>query len=211
MLKKGRSVDGTSISYRDQNTDKKTTSHILCATEKDKQSAAKQPQKSLSLDLGTQMCSLYSQQIESLRQNKLDTCCSSAINHEKLDTTDDKIRSPNKHIPSTAITNPGVIKKLKGFFGVSKEVSEIKVISQEYFLKESLRVGKKGLHQKQIAPVIIWDFGGQDIFYSTHQTFLTYRAIYILVINGSRTLDDPCPFEQYIPGRCGHKTARGRT
>ncbi|CAG2187826.1 unnamed protein product [Mytilus edulis] len=64
------------------------------------------------------------------------------------------------------------------------------------------------LHQKKIVPVIVWDFGGQDIFYSTHQTFLTYRAIYLIVLNGSRTLDDPCPLEQYLPGKSGHKTAR---
>jgi GTPase SAR1 family protein len=66
------------------------------------------------------------------------------------------------------------------------------------------------LHQRKIVPVIIWDFGGQDVFYSTHQTFLTYRAIYMLVLDGSRTLDEPCPFEQYLPGKGGAKTQRGR-
>ncbi|CAG2246719.1 unnamed protein product [Mytilus edulis] len=28
------------------------------------------------------------------------------------------------------------------------------------------------------------------------------------VLDGSRNLDDPCPFEQYLPGKSGHKTAR---
>jgi hypothetical protein len=54
-----------------------------------------------------------------------------------------------------------------------------------------------------------WDFGGQDVFYSTHQTFLTYRAIYMLVLDGSRTLDELCSFEQYLPGKSGAKTQRG--
>ncbi|XP_052103353.1 uncharacterized protein LOC127736792 [Mytilus californianus] len=108
-----------------------------------------------------------------------------------------------------SVTNPRLITKLKRFFGVSKEVKEIKVsITEEHILRQSLKVGKKKLHQRNIAPVIIWDFGGQDIFYSTHQSFLSYRAIYLIVLDGSRTLDDPCPFEQYLPGKSGPKTAR---
>ncbi|XP_071179052.1 uncharacterized protein [Mytilus edulis] len=108
-----------------------------------------------------------------------------------------------------SVTDPGIITKLKRFFGVSKEVKEIKVsITEKHILKQSLKVGKKKLHQKHIAPVIIWDFGGQDIFYSTHQSFLSYRAIYLIVLDGSRALDDPCQFEQYLPGKSGPKTAR---
>ncbi|CAC5365626.1 unnamed protein product [Mytilus coruscus] len=108
-----------------------------------------------------------------------------------------------------SVTNPRFITKLKRFFGVSKEVKEIKVsITEEHILRQSLKVGKKKLHQRNLAPVIIWDFGGQDIFYSTHQSFLSYRAIYLIVLDGSRTLDDPCPFEQYLPGKSGPKTAR---
>ncbi|XP_063415943.1 probable serine/threonine-protein kinase roco6 [Mytilus trossulus] len=107
------------------------------------------------------------------------------------------------------VTKPGVIRRLKNFFGVAKKVKEIKVsITKEKFLEKSSKVGKKQLHNKKIAPIIIWDFGGQDVFYSTHQTFLTYRAIYMIVLDGSRTLDDPCPSEQYLPGKSEHKTAR---
>lgn len=109
------------------------------------------------------------------------------------------------------VRNPGIIEQLKKMFGVQKDVTEIKVsTTKERFLRESVKVGKKKLHQKKIAPVIIWDFGGQDVFYSTHQTFLTYRAIYLIVLDGSRNLDDPCPFEQYLPGKSGPKTARGK-
>ncbi|VDI41415.1 Hypothetical predicted protein [Mytilus galloprovincialis] len=107
------------------------------------------------------------------------------------------------------VTERGVIRKLKRFFGITKQVKEVKVsITKEKLLEKSSIVGKKKLHQKNIAPIIIWDFGGQDVFYSTHQTFLTYRAIYIIVLDGSRKLDDPCPFEQYLPGKTGHKTSR---
>ncbi|XP_063400327.1 uncharacterized protein LOC134684938 [Mytilus trossulus] len=81
-------------------------------------------------------------------------------------------------------------------------------MTKERFWDETVKAGKKKLHHRKIAPVIIWDFGGQDVFYSTHQTFLTYRAIYLLVLDGSRNLDDPCMFEQYLPGKSGPKTAR---
>ncbi|XP_052080650.1 uncharacterized protein LOC127718639 [Mytilus californianus] len=107
------------------------------------------------------------------------------------------------------VTKPGIIRKLKHFFGITKQVKEVKVsITKEKFLEKSSKVGKKKLQNKKIAPITIWDFGGQDVFYSTHQTFLTYRAIYIVVLDGSRNLDDPCPYEQYLPGKSGHKTSR---
>ncbi|XP_063417563.1 uncharacterized protein LOC134700124 [Mytilus trossulus] len=122
----------------------------------------------------------------------------------------DRAKSDNDgEVYIKTVTKPGLIRKLKQMFGVSKKVKEVKIsITKENFLKKTSKVGKKQLHNKKIAPIIIWDFGGQDVFYSTHQTFLTYRAIYILVLDGSRTLDDPCPYEQYLPGKSGHKTGR---
>ena len=111
---------------------------------------------------------------------------------------------------TTVIKTPSLIEKIKEIFGVSKDVEEIKMsITKEKYLEKSFQVGKKKLHNRKLAPVIIWDFGGQDVFYSTHQTFLTYRALYIIVLDGSRNLDDPCPFEQYLPGKSGTKTPRG--
>ncbi|XP_071150106.1 probable serine/threonine-protein kinase roco6 [Mytilus edulis] len=107
------------------------------------------------------------------------------------------------------VTKPGAIRKLKNVFGITKKVKEVKVsITKKKFLEKSFKAGQKQLHNKKIAPIIIWDFGGQDVFYSTHQTFLTYRAIYIVVLDGSRKLDDPCPNDQYLPGKSGYKTAR---
>lgn len=37
--------------------------------------------------------------------------------------------------------------------------------------------------QDRLVPITIWDFGGQEIFYVTHQTFLSSRCIYMLVFN----------------------------
>lgn len=120
------------------------------------------------------------------------------------------IKSQEISTTTEVVKDLGIIGKLKNLFGIQKNVTEIRVsMTKERFFEESMKVGKKKLHQKKIAPVIIWDFGGQDVFYSTHQTFLTYRAIYLIVLDGSRNLDDPCPFEQYLPGKSGSKTARG--
>ena len=122
---------------------------------------------------------------------------------------DENLQSSSNYSTET-IRKPSLVKKIKAFFGVTKPLNEIKVyVTKEAFLKKSVEVGKKGLHKKNLVPVIIWDFGGQDVFYSTHQTFLTYRALYILVVDGNRNLDDPCLFEQYLPGKAGAKTPRG--
>jgi GTPase SAR1 family protein len=82
---------------------------------------------------------------------------------------------------------------LKSYFGVKKEVNEIKIsVTQEKFLKKSWKVGKKKLHQRKIVPVIIWDFGGQDVFYSTHQDDL--HALQ----NSPKNLDTLTHFYSYL-------------
>ena len=43
---------------------------------------------------------------------------------------------------------------------------------------------------KDYAKVSVWDFGGQFVFYTTHQMFLTHRAIYILISNMSQHIED---------------------
>jgi hypothetical protein len=48
---------------------------------------------------------------------------------------------------------------LKSFFGVRKEVREIKIsVTPEEFLKKAWKVSEKELHRRKIVPVIIWDF-----------------------------------------------------
>ncbi|CAC5405102.1 unnamed protein product [Mytilus coruscus] len=130
--------------------------------------------------------------------------------HSLIDVSSDSYMQSgvNDEMHIESITKPGVIRKLKNIFGVTENVNEVKLsITKEKFLQKSVKVGKKQLHNRNIASIVIWDFGGQDVFYSTHQTFLTYRAIYIIVMDGSRKLDDPCPYEQYLPGKSGPKTA----
>jgi hypothetical protein len=62
------------------------------------------------------------------------------------------------YVPSAAsvVRTPSIIHSLKSFFGVRKEISEIKItVTPEEFLKKSWKVGKKKLHQRKIVPVII--------------------------------------------------------
>ncbi|MEM7334211.1 MAG: COR domain-containing protein [Chloroflexota bacterium] len=44
--------------------------------------------------------------------------------------------------------------------------------------------------QEQQYSVNIWDFGGQEVYFATHQFFLTKRSIYILVADTRRQLTD---------------------
>ncbi|KAK3602566.1 hypothetical protein CHS0354_021162 [Potamilus streckersoni] len=58
---------------------------------------------------------------------------------------------------------------------------------------ERVKVAKAGLS--------LWDFAGQFVFYTTHQTFLTRRAVYLLVIDLSQQItdlvkDDECFFDR---------------
>jgi GTPase SAR1 family protein len=36
-----------------------------------------------------------------------------------------------------------------------------------------------------IIPIDIWDFGGQKIYYMTHQLFISSMGTYVIVFNGS--------------------------
>ena len=55
--------------------------------------------------------------------------------------------------------------------------------------------GKKRVTEKSVGSIELWDFAGQQLYYASHPVFLTSRAIYILVCNLSKSLNDtaqPC-------------------
>ncbi|KAK3598548.1 hypothetical protein CHS0354_010725 [Potamilus streckersoni] len=58
----------------------------------------------------------------------------------------------------------------------------------------------------KIAPLAIWDFAGQYAFFTTHQTFLTRRAIYLMVSDVSSQVtdlvDDECYFGSEGKTKC---------
>ena len=55
----------------------------------------------------------------------------------------------------------------------------------EVFLRED-----KDLEREEDIYSVLWDFGGQTVYYTTHPLFLTSRAIYLLVNDLSRHLHD---------------------
>ncbi|KAL3888962.1 hypothetical protein ACJMK2_001321, partial [Sinanodonta woodiana] len=51
---------------------------------------------------------------------------------------------------------------------------------------------------EESAALALWDFAGQYVFYTTHQTFLTRRAIYLLVVDLSHQVTDLVYDECYL-------------
>ncbi|XP_030849100.1 uncharacterized protein LOC100893223 [Strongylocentrotus purpuratus] len=69
-----------------------------------------------------------------------------------------------------------------------------KMLKEQVHLKE---IGTDRTHsgRGEGVSLSIWDFAGHDIYYSTHQVFLTWRAIYVIVFDLSRSLDSAVPPE----------------
>ena len=64
----------------------------------------------------------------------------------------------------------------------------------------------------------LWDFGGQHVYYTMHQTFLSERAIYLLTMDMTQPLDEKLSTEieaetaeSKWKGTGSPKTARGIT
>ena len=64
--------------------------------------------------------------------------------------------------------------------------------------------------ENETGSITFWDFAGQTVFQTTHQAFMSPKAVYLLVTNASRPMceqiddDDDC--------QCGsgdHKTVGG--
>ena len=61
-------------------------------------------------------------------------------------------------------------------------------------LEEEIRGGDVKA-EESVVSIELWDFAGQHLYYASHPVFLTSRALYILVCNLSKSLDDtakPC-------------------
>jgi hypothetical protein len=61
--------------------------------------------------------------------------------------------------------------------------------------------GKLEKDTDESAALALWDFAGQYVFYTTHQTFLTRRAIYLLVVDLSQQVTDPVDDECYLDAK----------
>jgi hypothetical protein len=124
---------------------------------------------------------------------------------EETKEKDEKEDSPpeSEDVPENEITS---LQKIKSAFGIQRDMPV--QITSKMMMEGAGKARKRGINLN-LAPVIILDFAGQEIFYSTHQSFLTHQGIYVLVINGSLNLDKEIPSESFIPGRHGKPTTRG--
>ena len=64
-------------------------------------------------------------------------------------------------------------------------------------------------YKMKVGRLIFWDFGGQYVYYTTHQTFMTYRALFLVVFDGSNDLYDEVPDVLYFPEQHGTPTPAG--
>ena len=131
-----------------------------------------------------------------------------SLEHDLEETKEkyEKEESPqeSEDVPGNEIT---FLQKLKSFLGIQRDMTV--QITSKMMMEGAVKARKRGINLN-LAPVIILDFAGQEVFYSTHQSFLTHQGIYVLVINGSLNLDSEIPSESFIPGRHGKPTTRGR-
>ncbi|CAC5394805.1 unnamed protein product [Mytilus coruscus] len=63
------------------------------------------------------------------------------------------------------------------------------------------KVLKSGKYKMKVGRLIFWDFSGQYVYYTTHQTFMTYRALFLVVFDGSKGLHDQVPDVLSFPGQ----------
>ena len=125
---------------------------------------------------------------------------------EETKEIDEKEESPaeSEDGPGNEMT---ILQQLKSFLGIQRDMTVR--ITSKMMMEGAVKARKRGINLN-LAPVIILDFAGQEVFYSTHQSFLTHQGIYVLVINGSLNLDSEIPLESFIPGRHCKPTTRGR-
>lgn len=90
-------------------------------------------------------------------------------------------------------------KKIRKFDEEQRRPST-EIFCHEEAYQRIIKLLRTGNYNEKIAPVDIWDFGGQDIYYVTHQLFICYRGTFILVFDGSKDLNEHMPVKSYLPG-----------
>ncbi|KAJ8307115.1 hypothetical protein KUTeg_015199 [Tegillarca granosa] len=82
------------------------------------------------------------------------------------------------------------LKEIESTNGIDIHVhrSAVNVDNGQWILNEDAI--KSGSSKEIYGKISVWDFGGDFIFYTTHQTFLSSRGIYLVVLDISKTLFD---------------------
>ncbi|CAG2187342.1 unnamed protein product [Mytilus edulis] len=74
-------------------------------------------------------------------------------------------------------------------------------MTKEEIRKRMEKVLKSGKYKMKVGRLIFWDFGGQYVYYTTHQTFMTFRALFLVVFDGSKKLNEEVPDVLCFPGQ----------
>ncbi|XP_063417184.1 uncharacterized protein LOC134699516 [Mytilus trossulus] len=116
------------------------------------------------------------------------------------------------HLPSN--TSDNISNQPPSVIPFSQEKSSIVPLSRQQ-LKQKMKakmtideirrkmekVLKSGKYKMKVGRLIFWDFGGQYVYYTTHQTFMTYRALFLVVFDGSKGLHEQVPDVMCFPGQ----------
>ncbi|CAG2186401.1 unnamed protein product [Mytilus edulis] len=97
-------------------------------------------------------------------------------------------------LPSTKSSNvPHTVKQMEKKMRTRMTKEEIR--------KKMEKVLKSGKYKMKVGRLIFWDFGGQYVYLTTHQTFMTFRALFPVVFDGSKDLHEQVPDVMCFPGQ----------
>jgi hypothetical protein len=105
-------------------------------------------------------------------------------------------------------TKSEAIVKLKAV-QLSKQAKMKSKMTRKEIKKQMEKSLKRGEYKMKVGRLIFWDFGGQYVYYTTHQTFMTYRALFLVVFDGSKDMYDEVPDVLCFPGQHGTPTPAG--
>ncbi|XP_071123587.1 uncharacterized protein [Mytilus edulis] len=74
-------------------------------------------------------------------------------------------------------------------------------MTKEEIRSKMEKVLKSGKYKMKVGRLIFWDFGGQYVYLTTHQTFMTFRALFLVVFDGSKDLHEQVPDVMCFPGQ----------
>lgn len=76
--------------------------------------------------------------------------------------------------------------------GKSRESKYDKLLYSRFAkkLRQSKQLPSTDVREENVIDINVWDFGGQFVYYATHQIFHSRHAIYLLVFNLNENLDD---------------------
>jgi hypothetical protein len=124
-------------------------------------------------------------------------------------TTMTEDTTSKRHHPEQPIKLPMMVSPETTYAAKVEEKSKQGKMTKKEIKKRMENVLKRGDFKMKIGRLMFWDFGGQYVYYTTHQTFMTYRALFLVVFDGSTDLYGEVPDVLCFPGQHGTPTPAG--